>query len=167
MGLQRLALAVGSMTFSTAENFVGTLLQQPGPEDYVQENLQEIPRTTIFGLTNLGRMFDLKTIIAAFNASFGTCDNGEGKKHENVLWGTKGMVSCRCSITSADSARSSKRTQRHPHSEAGPAQSQSQLSRTDAELGQGRTSALSQGSGHGQLPPLPPRRREASQCGHA
>ena len=47
----------------------------------------------MIGLTDLGRMFGFSTNRAAFNASFGTGENGEGSKHENVLWGTNGMVS--------------------------------------------------------------------------
>ena len=50
-----------------------------------------------------------------------------------------------------------RRTRRHPHPEAGPAESPAQPSRPDADPGQKRTSARTQGSGHKQRPPLPPR----------
>ena len=221
---------VGSMTFATADNVVSSMLQQPGPKENITRVLAEMPRPSMFGLNKLARMFCLTTNKAAFSASFGTGDDGEGSRHSNVLWGTNGLVSRtlgywkdgivsmfdyirqlrsdlkkgkeknkvlqdalnasemkrkaveaamekkerefneRASIRACgeDAFGSGRRsTRRHPHREAGQAESPAQPSRPDAEPRQGRTSALSQGSGHGQLPPLPPRRHEASQCGHA
>ena len=81
---------VGSMTFSTAANVVSGMLQQPGPQENVQKSLCDMVRPSMFGLTNLGqimrhKMFGLKTNKAAFNVSFGTSDDCEGNRHENVL----------------------------------------------------------------------------------
>ena len=37
-------------------------------------------------------MFGFGTNKAAFNAAFGTGNDGDGNRHENVLWGTNGVV---------------------------------------------------------------------------
>ena len=84
---------VGSMTFATADNVVSGMLQQPGPKENITRTLAEMPRPSMFGLNNLARMFGLTTNKAAFSASFGTGDDGEGSRHANVLWGTNGLVS--------------------------------------------------------------------------
>ena len=86
---------VGAMTFKTADKLVDGILQPPGIplQGKVQKTVTDITASTIFGLDNLRSMFGLSTNKAALNASFGTGENGEGNKHENVLWGTNGMVS--------------------------------------------------------------------------
>ena len=104
------------MTFTTADNLMKGIVQQPiiPPVGKVQKAGTDITPSTMFGLDNLRESFGLCTNKAALNVSFGTCNNGEGNRLDNVLWGTNGLVSrtlaywkncIGCSITSADSAR--------------------------------------------------------------
>ena len=80
------------MTFATADNFVNGMLKQPGDEGKVCKNLTDMARPSMIGLSNLATMFGFGTNKAAFDAAFVTGNDGDGTRHENVLWGTNGVV---------------------------------------------------------------------------
>ena len=86
---------VGSMTFATADNFVNDMLKQPDDEGKVCKNLTDMARPSMIGLSNLATIFGFGTNKAAFNAAFGTGNDSDGNRHENVLWGTNGVVRTR------------------------------------------------------------------------
>ena len=80
------------MTFATADNFVNDMLKQPDDEGKVCKYLTDMARPSMIGLSNLATMFGFGTNKAAFNAAFGTGHDSDGNRHENVLWGTNGVV---------------------------------------------------------------------------
>lgn len=88
---------VGSMTFSTADEFINGMIKEPSlatpAADKVQKTLTDLPEQSMLGLNNFKRMFGCSTSRAAFNATFGIGDSGQGNKHDNILWGTNGLIS--------------------------------------------------------------------------
>ena len=80
------------MTFATAGNFVNDMLKQSGDDGKLQKHLADVARPSMMGLGNLATMFGFGTNKAAFNAAFGTGNDSDGNRHENVLWGTNGVV---------------------------------------------------------------------------
>ena len=80
------------MTLATGDNFLNDMLKQSGDDGKLQKHLAAVARPSMIGLSNLATIIGFRTNKAAFNAVFGTGNYNDGNRHENVLWGTNGVV---------------------------------------------------------------------------